>query len=110
MPSELVCVDKKTLMDMIHSDPQVSMDIMESLATKFLSSMEQIRHANFHNVSWKICGLLLIFADRYGVPYDGKILIKEKKYNDIKKVRNQENEKDRCGAGGSRFIVPYGGV
>ncbi len=78
LPSELVCVDKKTLVDTINSDPQVSMDIMESLATKFLSSMEQIRHANFHNASWKICDLLLIFADRYGVPYDGKILIKEK--------------------------------
>lgn len=77
-PSELVCIDKDTLIDTIHSDPQVSMDIMESLATKFLSSMEQIRHANFHNAGWKICDLLLVFADRYGVPYDGKILIKEK--------------------------------
>lgn len=77
-PSELVCIDKETLLDTINSDPQVSMDIMESLATKFMSSMEQIRHANFHNAGWKICDLLLIFADRYGVPYDGKILIKEK--------------------------------
>lgn len=78
LPSELICIDKETLIDTIHSDPQVSMDIMESLATKFMSSMEQIRHANFHNAGWKICDLLLIFADRYGVPYDGKVLIKEK--------------------------------
>lgn len=77
-PSELVAVDKETLMETIYADPQVSMDVMESLATKFMSSMDQIRHANFHNAAWKICDLLLVFADRYGVPYDGKILIKEK--------------------------------
>ncbi len=77
-PSELIFIDKETLIKSIQADPQVSMDIMESLATKFLSSMEQIRHANFHNAGWKICDLLLVFADRYGVPYDGKVLIKEK--------------------------------
>ncbi|MDO4328762.1 MAG: Crp/Fnr family transcriptional regulator [Lachnospiraceae bacterium] len=78
LPSELICIDKETLLEAISRDPQVSMDVMESLATKFMSSMDQIRHANFHNAEWKICDLLLIFADRYGVPYDGKILIKEK--------------------------------
>lgn len=77
-PSELVCIDKEALTKSIHSDPEVSMDVMESLATKFMSSMEQIRHANFHNAAWKICDLLLVFAERYGVPYDGKVLIKEK--------------------------------
>lgn len=76
--SELVCIDKDTLLSGIAQDPQLSMDIMESLTTKFMSSMEQIRHANYHNASWKICDLLLIFAEHYGVPYDGKILIKEK--------------------------------
>lgn len=76
--SELVCIDKETLMAGIAADPQLSMDIMESLTTKFLSSMDQIRHANYHNASWKICDLLLVFADHYGVSYDGKTLIKEK--------------------------------
>ena len=77
-PSELVCIDKETLLNTVNTDPEVSMDIMESLATKFFSSMDQIRHANFHNAGWKICDLLLIFADRYGMPYDGKVLIREK--------------------------------
>lgn len=77
-PSELVLIDKESLINTINSDPQVSMDLMESLAIKFLSAMEQVRHANFHNAAWKICDLLLIFADRYGVPYDGKILIRER--------------------------------
>ena len=77
-PSELVCIDQETLLNTVNTDPEVSMDIMESLATKFFSSMDQIRHANFHNAGWKICDLLLIFADRYGMPYDGKVLIREK--------------------------------
>lgn len=78
LPSELVCIDKETLMGAIETDSEVCKDIMESLATKFMSAMEQIRHANFHNASWKICDLLLIFAEHYGVPYDGKVLIQEK--------------------------------
>ena len=77
-PSELVCITKEMLLKGIAHDPQLSMDIMESLSTKFLSAMEQVRHTNFHNAGWKICDLLLIFAEHYGVPYDGKILIKEK--------------------------------
>ena len=78
LPSELILITKDMLLEGIARDPQLSMDIMESLSTKFLSSMEQIRHTNFHNAAWKICDLLLIFAEHYGVPYDGKILIKEK--------------------------------
>lgn len=78
LPSELVCINRETLLEAVSKDPDISMDLMESLATKFMSSMDQIRHANFHNAAWKICDLLLIFAERYGVPYDGKVLIKEK--------------------------------
>ena len=78
LPSELILITKEMLLEGISRDPQLSMDIMESISTKFLSSMEQIRHSNFHNAAWKICDLLLIFAEHYGVPYDGKILIKEK--------------------------------
>ena len=77
-PSELVCITREMLLQGIAHDPQLSMDIMESLSAKFLSAMEQVRHTNFHNAGWKICDLLLIFAEHYGVPYDGKILIKEK--------------------------------
>ena len=76
--SELVCITKEMLLEGIAGDPQLAMDIMESLSTKFLSAMEQVRHTNFHNAGWKICDLLLIFEEHYGVPYDGKILIKEK--------------------------------
>ncbi len=78
MPCELICIDKETLLEAIERDPLISMDIMESMGIKFMSAMEQIRHANVHNAAWKICDLLLIFAEHYGVAYDGKIMIREK--------------------------------
>lgn len=78
LPSKIVYIDKETLVKAISSDPQICMDVMQSMHLKFNSSMEQIRHANFHNASWKICDLLLMFAECYGVEYDGKVLIKEK--------------------------------
>lgn len=78
MKSELVCIDKESLLHAISQSPEISMDVMQSIATKFMSSMEQIRHANFHSAAWKICDLLLVFAESYGVPYDGKVLIQEK--------------------------------
>lgn len=78
LPSKIIFIDKDTLVRAITEDSQLCMDIMQSMHLKFHSSMEQIRHTNFHNASWKICDLLLMFADCYGVEYDGKILIKEK--------------------------------
>lgn len=78
MKSELVCIDRETLLRAIYEDPEISMDIIQAQATKFMSSMEQIRHTSFHSAAWKICDLLLTFAESYGVPYDGKVLIQEK--------------------------------
>jgi CRP/FNR family transcriptional regulator len=40
--------------------------------------MEQIRESRCHEATWRFCSLLLMFAENYGVPYEGKILIKEK--------------------------------
>jgi CRP/FNR family transcriptional regulator len=78
MQSDLVAIDKETLLHAIQTDPELAMDIIQSLSTKFEASMSQIRHMNFHNAEWKICDLLLVFAEQYGVPYDGKVLIHEK--------------------------------
>jgi CRP/FNR family transcriptional regulator len=76
-PSELVCIDRSALLRGICSDPDINMDIIESISLKFLSAMDQIRESGAHDARWKICNLLLIFADQYGEPYDGKTLIKQ---------------------------------
>ena len=77
-PSELVCIEKEALLRAMASDPQLTFDIVESLSNKFFAAMDQIREACSHNATWKLCNLLLIFADRFGVDYDGKTLIQEK--------------------------------
>ncbi|MDO4314045.1 MAG: Crp/Fnr family transcriptional regulator [Eubacteriales bacterium] len=77
-PSELICIDKPALMKAIAENPKISMDLIYSLSVKFIAAKEQIRNMSFQNASWKVCNLMLSFAKQYGVPYDGKVLIKEK--------------------------------
>ncbi|MEA4923045.1 MAG: Crp/Fnr family transcriptional regulator [Eubacteriaceae bacterium] len=78
VPSELVCIEKCDLKRAFKHDIDIVMDVCESLATKFLSAMEQIRNGQQKNAEWKICKLLLIFVEQYGAPYDDKIMITEK--------------------------------
>jgi CRP/FNR family transcriptional regulator len=77
-PSELICIDRHTLLDQMSDDFRLVISIIESLSYKFLAAMEQVREAKCHKADWRFCSLLLMFADRYGIPYDGKIMIKEK--------------------------------
>ena len=78
VPTELICISSVTLQMAMQQNPELQTDVLQSVCTKFLSAMAQVRHENGHNVTWKICDLLLVFAERFGVPYDGKVLIKEK--------------------------------
>jgi len=77
-PSELVCVEKEALLNGMMRDPLLMTDVLESLSSKFLAAMDQIREQNSHNVTWKFCNLMLIFAERFGVPHAGGCLVKEK--------------------------------
>lgn len=76
--SELVCINREALLLAMAGDQQLTLDIMESISNKFFASMDQIRQEGYHNVEWKICNLLLIFAERFGVLFDEKTLITEK--------------------------------
>ena len=76
--TELIRIDRTSLMHAIKTDPQIALDIIESTSTKFQSSMEQVRHTRNYSIAWKICDLMISFAESYGVEYDGKILIREK--------------------------------
>jgi len=77
-PSELICIDRHTLLRQMGNDFQLVINIIESISYKYLAAMEQIRETKCHDAAWRFCSLLLMFADRYGVPYDGTIIIKEK--------------------------------
>lgn len=76
--TELICIDKETLFEQMERDPFLSRLLMESMGMKFLSAMDELRQTNAHNATWRICNLLMIFADKYGEDYDGKILIAQR--------------------------------
>ncbi|MBQ7991603.1 MAG: Crp/Fnr family transcriptional regulator [Solobacterium sp.] len=76
--SKLVQIDRNTLLSEIVNNPEFAIDIIHSVSEKFLSAMEQIRQISSYSATWKICSLLIVFANNYGVPYDGKTLIQEK--------------------------------
>lgn len=77
MDTELIAIHKCTLKRAFKQDIDVVMDICEALSMKFLSSMEDIRTLPQQSAAWKICRLLLNFADHYGEAYNKMILIKE---------------------------------
>jgi CRP/FNR family transcriptional regulator len=77
-PSELICIDKSTLLNQMDEDRHLVTDIIEYMSYKFFAAMEQVRESKCHDAGWRFCSLLLMFADRYGVMYDNKLLIKEK--------------------------------
>lgn len=76
--SILVRIRRADLIKAMEADPVLNMDILESVSTKFFAAMEQIRESNNHTVPWKVCNLLLVLADRYGVP-DGEFTCISKK-------------------------------
>ena len=74
----LVKIEKCDLKRALKHDIDIVMDICESITSKFLSSMEHLRVSHQQNASWKICKMLLVYAQHYGTEYDGKTLIQEK--------------------------------
>ena len=76
--SELIRIEKCRLKGAFKRDVDVVMDVCQSLSMKFLSSMEHLRLGPHQSASWKLCKLLLIFAENSGTAYDGKVLIKER--------------------------------
>lgn len=71
-------ITREELISALKADGDLALEIMTSLSYKFMAAMDQVREATQCNVVWKVCNLLLTFAQRYGVSYDGKVLIKEK--------------------------------
>jgi CRP/FNR family transcriptional regulator len=76
-PSELVCISAHALLAAIRDDAQMMTALLESLANKFHVAMEQVRETKIHDTEYRFCNLLLMFAECFGVDYDGKILIRE---------------------------------
>ena len=74
-PTELICIPKETLIREIEKDQRIIFSMFCSVSNKFLGAMEELRGTRGHSAEWMLCHLLLQFAERYGVAYDGKVLI-----------------------------------
>lgn len=59
------------------NDPQLLNALLFSVSNKFLEAMEELRKERNHSAAWRLCDTLLCFSERYGVPYDGKVLIQK---------------------------------
>ena len=78
LPSKLVRIHRKCLLDAISSDPDFALCTIYMLSVKFIMLNERFRADSSKAVSWKLCNLLLSLANKHGVDYDGKTLIKQK--------------------------------
>ena len=74
-PTELICVKKDALMKALEEDRRVFFAMFSSVSNKFLVAMDELRGSRGHSAEWMLCHLLLEFCERYGVAYDGKVLI-----------------------------------
>ena len=76
--AEVICIPRAALLDAVRKDPEVALDLLQSVSSKFMAAMQELKAVNHFSAEWRICDLLLVYADFYGVDYDGKILIREK--------------------------------
>ena len=76
--TELIRIEREQFLFEIRRNPDLALDMIEAASAKFHSAMEQARHAKNYSILWKICDLLLSFADYNGKTYGNRVLIKEK--------------------------------
>jgi len=75
--SELVAVDRDTLLCAMKNDPDVSMYVTGNLMTKFDWAIHRI-YKTTRSAMWRLCDTLLTLAEKYGESYDNKTMITEK--------------------------------
>ncbi len=77
--SKLVRIKKCDLKRAFKKDIDIVMDVCEALSSKFLAAMEYLRLGPKQSASWKICKILLIYAEHYGdIKPDGSCILKKK--------------------------------
>jgi len=74
--SHLIYLAKDKLLQLMKDDLDVTLFIMESLSKKLQSSLMQIEEAVFYDTEWRICNLLLNFAQTIGEQQEQKIKLK----------------------------------
>lgn len=75
VPSTVVKISRDSLLEAIETNPTVAFDVICSAQERFENANEQLRELSIHSAYWKLCNMLLTLARKYGVPYEGKVLI-----------------------------------
>lgn len=75
---QIVRVPNAALNEAILSDGSLARTLLTEFGKKLAFSYRRLRECESYNTEWKICNLLLSLAERSGVEYDDKILIREK--------------------------------
>lgn len=76
--SMLIRVTREQLLRALEDNPMVLISLLSSVSNKFLDAMDANREMKKHDAYWRVCGLLIEFAEKYGAQYDGKVLIRRR--------------------------------
>ncbi|MCD8086684.1 MAG: Crp/Fnr family transcriptional regulator [Clostridiales bacterium] len=77
-PTHLIRIHRETLFQEMADDAEFSAQLVYALSVRLIDTIEQSRERGSYSVPWRVCNLFLSMAGRYGVPYDGKVLIQKK--------------------------------
>lgn len=74
----VVRIPVAALNEAICQDGRLARTLLTNFGRKLSFSYKRLRECESYNTEWKICNLLLSLAERSGVEYEGKILVREK--------------------------------
>ncbi|AHF09370.1 MULTISPECIES: Crp/Fnr family transcriptional regulator [Dehalobacter] len=71
--SHLIFFRRKDLLDLLATDIDVTLYVMQSVSRKFHFYEYLFDELQFFDTEWRICNLLLTFADNFGIEVENKI-------------------------------------
>jgi len=74
----VIRIPADVLSEAIWKDGRLARTLLTDFCKKLAFSYKRLRECESYNTEWKLCNMLLSMAERSGVEYEGKILIREK--------------------------------
>ena len=74
----VIRIPADVLSEVIRKDGRLARTLLTDFCKKLAFSYKRLRECESYNTEWKLCNMLLSMAERSGVEYEGKTLIREK--------------------------------
>ena len=74
----VIRIPADVLSEAIRKDGRLARTLLTDFCKKLAFSYKCLRECESYNTEWKLCNMLLSMAERSGVEYEGKVLIREK--------------------------------